>query len=547
MTAATACRHANIVTQGNRRRDATSAKYSQIGSARLAVVLAWWAIMCISAHSAFATGTDRVPRSGRRWPASVPAEARGCVAGLGGSGLAAAGWKLRSGLSSCGQPGFWARGLAWQAGAVRPAGYGEASARAAGEGGGPESVSQVSPARQASAAPAAKAAAKAYPPRAPSASLTCPAAAEPAAVPTASAEVSQAMASVSRPGLACCSTKLNPPITIGESTSPDRNITAESAARPGIAQNVAVPAATAHTVTVNRRRSGARQAREPYHRPPAMLPSAYPPRITPASGLCPCPAAKSTVARSIAASIAPKNRNTGASVTRPRAGSRRPRARRPGPGTGPAGWAGWSGGSVARCAANSSVPARHVAAATARPEAGYTSVANRVTSTGPATKITSSATDSSENAACSRDEPASSALHRARTIEPSCGVAAPATPLAATSAQAGARACAPAMSAAVAAANTSISGRSTARWPARSASRATSGDTSAYPAAPAAATTPARPYRPDSDEISSTVPSPNMEICIRPRNPAAENRSAPGLASAFRYGLLLRISSTNLI
>ncbi len=58
--------------------------------------LVW--IMCISAHSAFATGTGGVPRSGLRWPASVPAEARGCVAGLGGSGLTAADWKLRSGV-----------------------------------------------------------------------------------------------------------------------------------------------------------------------------------------------------------------------------------------------------------------------------------------------------------------------------------------------------------------------------------------------------------------------------------------------------------------
>jgi hypothetical protein len=117
----------------------------------------------------------------------------------------------------------------------------------------------------------------------------------------------------------------------------------------------------------------------------------------------------------------------------------------------------------------------------------------RVTSTGPAMKITSSATDSSENAACSSGEPASSTLHRARTIDPSCGVAAPASPLAASSAPAGARACAPMMSPAVAAANTTISGRSTARCPARPASRATSGDTSAYPVAPAAATAPASP------------------------------------------------------
>ena len=48
-----------------------------------------------------------------------------------------------------------------------------------------------------------------------------------------------------------------------------------------------------------------------------------------------------------------------------------------------------------------------------------------------------------------------------------------------------------------------------------------------------------------SDEISSTVPSPNMEICIRPMNPAAENRNALGLASAFRYGFLRRAGSAD--
>jgi hypothetical protein len=53
--------------------------------------------------------------------------------------------------------------------------------------------------------------------------------------------------------------------------------------------------------------------------------------------------------------------------------------------------------------------------------------------------MTSSATDSSENAACSSGEPASSALHRARTMEPTDGVAAPATTPVTSSAQVGAR------------------------------------------------------------------------------------------------------------
>src|ERR1700733_5141036 len=64
-----------------------------------------------------------------------------------------------------------------------------------------------------------------------------------------------------------------------------------------------------------------------------------------------------------------------------------------------------SGGSVRRCAANSSVPATHATMATPTPAAGYTSVASSVTTAGPITKIVSSATDSSENAVGSRGEP----------------------------------------------------------------------------------------------------------------------------------------------
>jgi hypothetical protein len=43
---------------------------------------------------------------------------------------------------------------------------------------------------------------------------------------------------------------------------------------PGWNQNVATPAATQARVTANRRSAGARQVRDPYHRPPAALPSA---------------------------------------------------------------------------------------------------------------------------------------------------------------------------------------------------------------------------------------------------------------------------------
>src|SRR6266567_8935965 len=133
-------------------------------------------------------GRDLVPRSGPRWPASA---ARRCLRrpegawlGWGGNGLTAGSWQPRRGVSSCGLPGFWAGPCALGRCGLRSAGHGEVSPWAAGEGGRLGSVSQVSPARQARAAPAAQAAAKAYPPRAPLASMTCPAAAEPAAVPT---------------------------------------------------------------------------------------------------------------------------------------------------------------------------------------------------------------------------------------------------------------------------------------------------------------------------------------------------------------------------
>ncbi len=53
-------------------------------------------------------------------------------------------------------------------------------------------------------------------------------------------------------------------------------------------------------------------------------------------------------------------------------------------------------------------------------------MASSVTAAGPSTKQTSSATDSKENAVCSRGEPSSRALQRARTMVPRDGMAAPA-------------------------------------------------------------------------------------------------------------------------
>ena len=95
------------------------------------------------------------------------------------------------------------------------------------------------------------------------------------------------------------------------------------------------------------------------------------------------------------------------------------------------------------------------------------------------TKIVSSSTDSSENAACSSAEPLSSTLQRARTIEPSDGIDAPATAPVTSRVHTGARNSAQQMSATVLAAKKITSGRSTRPCPNRSASRATWGEQTA--------------------------------------------------------------------
>ncbi len=196
--------------------------------------------------------------------------------------------------------------------------------------------------------------------------------------------------------------------------------------------------------------------------------------------------------------------------------------------------AGCGAGWVRRWTASASVPATLSAAATMIPAAGNTSVASSVTSAGPITKIISSATDSSAYAVGRPPARASRVLHRARTMEPSPGMVAPAAPPLASSAQAGARTCAQSTKAAAATANRNAWGIRTRSWPSRSVSRAASGVQTAEPTAPAAATRPARPYRPVAAAISSTVPSPIIEIGIRPTNAAAENRSAPGRRSRAR-------------
>lgn len=90
-------------------------------------------------------------------------------------------------------------------------------------------------------------------------------------------------------------------------------------------------------------------------------------------------------------------------------------------------------------------------------------MASSVTAAGPMTKHNSSATDSNENAACSRGDPASRTLHRARTMVPSDGMVAPATAPETKKAQVGACISTATISAAVATVNTVSTGSSTRR------------------------------------------------------------------------------------
>ena len=241
---------------------------------------------------------------------------------------------------------------------------------------------------------------------------------------------------------------------------------------------MATPSTVSVRVNANLFSSGARHCRDPYQIPPVALPNAYVPRMRPASGLCPKCWANATVLRSIDTNIAPSRTYTGASTISPGAGV--PRTR---PACRPAWLAGRSGrtttGSVPRSAANHSVPTRHSTAATPTPEAGKTSVASNVTAAGPMMKHSSSATDSKENAACSRGEPVSRTLQRARTIAPSDGMADPATAPGTKKAQVGSLSSTVTMSSAVATVNTVSSGSRTRRWPYESTARATRGELNA--------------------------------------------------------------------
>ena len=53
---------------------------------------------------------------------------------------------------------------------------------------------------------------------------------------------------------------------------------------------------------------------------------------------------------------------------------------------------------------------------------------------------------------------------------------------------------------------------------------------------------PATPYFPVTAEMSRTVPSPNIDIGIRPMTAAMEKRQAPGISKISAYGRSGRVS-----
>ncbi len=239
--------------------------------------------------------------------------------------------------------------------------------------------------------------------------------------------------------------------------------------------------------------------------------------------------------------IAPRNRYTGTRTTSAGAASsaRRPRAAgRRDAETGSRGLVEGvtTGGSVDRWDANHSDPSRAHSAAHPTPAAGCTWVASKVTAAGPITKHSSSATDSTENAVCSRGESPSKTDQRARAIGPVCGMVAPPMMPHRNNVQSGARSVTAAIRPTTDTAKITHTGISTRCWPSRSVRRPSCGAQIAKPTAPEAETVPARPYRPVSAEISSTVPSPYMDMGIRPRIPATEKHQARGIEKISRYG-----------
>lgn len=159
-----------------------------------------------------------------------------------------------------------------------------------------------------------------------------------------------------------------------------------------------------------------------------------------------------------------------------------------------------------------------------------------VTKAGPPTKITSSATDSNENAVCSLAGSASTCDQRARTSEPSEIPVAPDTAPAAYSVHSGVPEWAHSIRVVSEQACISTSGTSTRAWPNRSTSRPVRGPATATAIEKVAATAPAFAYEPVIAVISRMTPMPSIDMGARPMNPAMTKPLTPGVPNSPRYG-----------
>ncbi len=129
--------------------------------------------------------------------------------------------------------------------------------------------------------------------------------------------------------------------------------------------------------------------------------------------------------------------------------------------------------------------------ATSSPVCGANEVDRKVTSAGPVTKTTSSATPSKAKAVCRSRGSVSRCAQRARTIAPTCGMAVPAAAAARCGhGRAQSRSTAVSITV-VAATKATVSAYSTRVWPKRSASRPWRTANAAFPTTYAAETWPA--------------------------------------------------------
>ncbi|GAB3901957.1 hypothetical protein GCM10027612_66260 [Microbispora bryophytorum subsp. camponoti] len=189
-----------------------------------------------------------------------------------------------------------------------------------------------------------------------------------------------------------------------------------------------------------------------------------------------------------------------------------------------------------RSEANASVPDTVSTIAAIRPAYGLIAIVRAVTKAGPPTKISSSATDSNENAVCSLAGSSSTCVQRARTIEPSEIPVAPDAAPAAYSVHSGAPACAHSIRVVSEQACSSTRGSRTRAWPNRSTSRPARGPATATAIEKVAATAPAFAYEPVMAVISRMTPMPSIDMGARPMNPVMTKPLTPGVPNSPRYG-----------